>query len=160
MVNSDFAFWNFPPQYFWSLVHWLHRCGTYGCGGRTICDTCCSLSHPLMDIWAVSISWPLGTGLIWIFAYKYLFSFLSFFFLEAIPRSAIVGSYGYYDPWPITMNPPATWETWVRSLGREKPLEEYMAIHSSILAWRIPTDRGAQWAIVHGVAKSQTWLSD
>ena len=31
-----------------------------------------------------------------------------------------------------------------------------MAIHSSILAWRIPMDRGAWWAIVHGVAKSRT----
>ena len=33
---------------------------------------------------------------------------------------------------------PAMWETWVRSLGREDPLEEEMATHSSILAWRIP----------------------
>ena len=33
---------------------------------------------------------------------------------------------------------PATRETWVRSLGREDPLEKEMAIHSSILAWRIP----------------------
>ena len=32
----------------------------------------------------------------------------------------------------------AIWETWVRSLGREDPLEEEMATHSSILAWRIP----------------------
>ena len=32
----------------------------------------------------------------------------------------------------------ATWETWVRSLGREEPLEKEMATHSSILAWRIP----------------------
>ena len=30
------------------------------------------------------------------------------------------------------------WETWVRSLGQEDPLEKEMAIHSSILAWRIP----------------------
>ena len=30
------------------------------------------------------------------------------------------------------------WETWVRSLGREDPLEKGMAIYSSILAWRIP----------------------
>ena len=30
------------------------------------------------------------------------------------------------------------WETWVRSLGWEDPLEEEMATHSSILAWRIP----------------------
>ena len=34
-------------------------------------------------------------------------------------------------------NPPAMWETWVRSLSRADPLEEGMATHSSILAWRI-----------------------
>ena len=49
-------------------------------------------------------------------------------------------------------------ETWFRSL--EDPLEEGMATHSSILAWRIPTDRGAWRAIVHGVAKCWTRLSD
>ena len=37
-----------------------------------------------------------------------------------------------------TKNPPAIRETWVRSLGREDPLEKGMATHSSILAWRIP----------------------
>ena len=42
-------------------------------------------------------------------------------------------------------NPPAMRETWVRSLGWEEPLEEGMATHSSILAWRIPMDRGAWW---------------
>ena len=51
---------------------------------------------------------------------------------------------------------PAMRETWVGSLGWEDPLEEYIAIHSSILAWRIPMDRGAWWATVHGVAKSRT----
>ena len=40
-------------------------------------------------------------------------------------------------------NPPTMWETWVRSLGWEDPLEEGMSTHSSILAWRIPMDRGA-----------------
>ena len=35
-------------------------------------------------------------------------------------------------------NPPAMRETWIRSLGWEDPLEKGMAIHSSILAWRIP----------------------
>ena len=35
-------------------------------------------------------------------------------------------------------NLPAMWETWVQSLGWEDPLEEGMATHSSILAWRIP----------------------
>ena len=32
---------------------------------------------------------------------------------------------------------------WVQSLGQEDPLEEAMATHSSLLAWRIPADRGA-----------------
>ena len=43
----------------------------------------------------------------------------------------------------LVRNLPATWETWVQSLGWEDPLEEGMATHSSILAWRIPMDRGA-----------------
>ena len=43
--------------------------------------------------------------------------------------------------------------------GLEDPLEEDMATHCSILAWRIRTDRGAWWATVHGVGKSQTQLS-
>ena len=38
----------------------------------------------------------------------------------------------------LVKNPPAMWETWVRSLGWEDPLEEGTATHSSILAWRIP----------------------
>ena len=38
----------------------------------------------------------------------------------------------------IVKKPPAMQETWVRSLGWEDPLEEGMATHSSILAWRIP----------------------
>ena len=37
-------------------------------------------------------------------------------------------------------------------------LEKEMATHSSILAWRIPMDRGAWWATVHGVAKNWPWL--
>ena len=47
-------------------------------------------------------------------------------------------------------------KTLVRFLGWEDPLEEGMATHSSTLAWRIPMDRGAWRAIVHGVAKNQT----
>ena len=49
-------------------------------------------------------------------------------------------------------------ETQVRSLGQEDPLEEGMATHSGILAWRIPMDGGAWWATVHGVTKSWTQL--
>ena len=51
-------------------------------------------------------------------------------------------------------NPPAMQETWVESLGWEDPLDEGMATYSSILAWRIPVDRGAWQAIVHAVRKS------
>ena len=47
-------------------------------------------------------------------------------------------------------------EMQVRLLGLEEPLEEGMATLSSILAWRIPMDRGAWWATVHRVTKSQT----
>ena len=51
-------------------------------------------------------------------------------------------------------NLPAVREAWVRSLGREDHLEEGMTTHSSILAWRIPMDKGAWWAAVHGVTES------
>ena len=49
---------------------------------------------------------------------------------------------------------------WVQSLGWEDPLEECMATHSSILAWRIPIDRGDWQATVHGVTRSQIQLSN
>ena len=60
----------------------------------------------------------------------------------------------------MVKNPPAMWETWVRSLGWDDPLEEGMATHSSILAWKIPMDKDAWWTIVHGVTKGRTQLND
>ena len=56
----------------------------------------------------------------------------------------------------MVKNPPAMWETWVRSLDWEDLLEESLTTYSSIVAWRIPMDRGAWQATVHGVAKSWT----
>ena len=52
-------------------------------------------------------------------------------------------SYPLQDTWASLVaqtvkNPPAIQETWVRSLGWEDPLEEGMATHSSIFAWRTP----------------------
>ena len=60
----------------------------------------------------------------------------------------------------LVKNMPAMWETWVPSLGWEAPLEEGRATRSSILAWRIPMDRGAWRATVHSVVKSWTQMSD
>ena len=56
----------------------------------------------------------------------------------------------------MVKNPLAMQKTWVWYLGWEDALEENMATHSSILAWRVPTDRGTWWATVHGVAKNHT----
>ena len=58
----------------------------------------------------------------------------------------------------VVKNLPANAEMWVQSLHQEDPLEEGMATHPSILAWRIPMDRGAWQATVHRVTKSQTRL--
>ena len=59
----------------------------------------------------------------------------------------------------MVKNLPAMFKTWVQSLIWEDPLEKGKATHSSILAWRIPMDRGVWWATVHGVAKNWTQLS-
>jgi len=61
-------------------------------------------------------------------------------------------------------NLPAMRETWVRSLDWEDPLEEGMATHPSIVAWRIPMDRGS-WGpqpmgsqrLGHGTTKHTAW---
>ena len=53
-------------------------------------------------------------------------------------------------------NLPTMQETWVQSLGLKDRLEEGMATYFSILAWRIPVDRGAWQATVHGVAELDT----
>ena len=60
----------------------------------------------------------------------------------------------------MVKNLPAMRETWVRSLGWEDALEEGTTTHSSTLAWRIPTDRGAWRATVHGVTESRTRVND
>ena len=53
-------------------------------------------------------------------------------------------------------NLPAMWEAWLRSLCWEDPLKEGTAMHSSILAWKIPMNRGAWRATIHGGTKSLT----
>ena len=51
-----------------------------------------------------------------------------------------------------------TFEMWVQSHGREDPLEEGMAIHSSNFAWRIPWTEELGGLLVHRVKKSWTQL--
>ena len=68
---------------------------------------------------------------------------------EYVPSSGLLG----HMLAQMVKNLPAMQETWVRSLGWEDPLEEGMATHFSILARRIPMDRGGWQTIVHGVAK-------
>ena len=53
----------------------------------------------------------------------------------------------------MVKNLPAIEETWVLSQGWEDPLEEGIATHFGILAWRISMDRGAWWATVQGCRK-------
>ena len=53
----------------------------------------------------------------------------------------------------LVKNLSALWETRVRFLGQEDPLEKEMATHSSTLAWKI------LWATIHGDAESRTRLS-
>ena len=60
---------------------------------------------------------------------------------------------------PEIKNPPANVGELVRSLGWEDTLEKEMAIHSSILARRIPMDRGVLWATVHGVRYVTPWTA-
>ena len=82
---------------------------------------------------------------------------------SSIPRSGRVPGEGIGYPlqysWASIVaqtvkNPSAMQETWVRSLSWEDPLAEGMATHPSILACRIPIDRGARQTTVHGVTKS------
>ena len=88
-----------------------------------------------------------------------------------------VWSLGWKDPLekrhathPSILGPP-WWLRWKRICLQSRrpgldpwvgkiPLEEGMATHSSILVWRIPMERGAWWATVHGVTRSRTRLSD
>ena len=75
-----------------------------------------------------------------------------------IPSSGFAKSYGILRKSLVAQmvkNLSPVQETWVQFVGQEDPLEKGMATHSSILAWRIPIDRGTWQAAVHGVEKSQ-----
>ena len=60
----------------------------------------------------------------------------------------------------MVKNLPGLWETWVRSLGQEDPLEKGMATHSSILAWKIPWTQEPGGLQFKGSQESDTTESD
>ena len=63
--------------------------------------------------------------------YRFLIELFDFVTLEFLSvRASVVAQ--------LVKNLPALWETWVRSLGWEDPLEKEMATHSNTLAWKIP----------------------
>ena len=78
---------------------------------------------------------------------------------DTLPRTLILSTTTKPKKTLVTQtvkNQPALQKTWVAVLGWEDPLEEGMAIHSTILACTIPMDRGAWWGTVHGVTESDT----
>ena len=70
--------------------------------------------------------------------------------MDRLPTAVFMG----FPGGSVVKNPPAMMETLVQSLGWEDSLEEGVATRSNILAWRIPMDRRAWWAAVHGVMES------
>ena len=80
----------------------------------------------------------------------YLLVFLSYVTSLQFSHSSLVAQ--------MVKNLPAMQDTGVWSLVWEDPQKEKMATHSSILAWRIPMDRGAWKVTFHGIPKSWTWL--
>ena len=79
-----------------------------------------------------------------------------FFTTEPPGKPYIILSYTYL--WPslvaqMVKRLPTMWETWVRSLGREDPLEKVMATHSSILAWKIPWMEELGWLLSMGLQR-------
>ena len=70
--------------------------------------------------------------------------------LECKPRQ------GGFPGGSVVKNLLAMQETRVQSLGWEDALEAGMATQSSMLAWRIPMDRGSRWATIHRVAELDT----
>ena len=99
------------------------------------------LSICLLFIFPIKVFYQVHDLLIFPFSLWLVMS--AMYFEEQFPfwRASLVGQ--------LVKNPPAMWETWVRSLSWEDPLEKGKATHASILSWRIP------WTVY-----SQTQLRD
>ena len=91
--------------------------------------TISGISHPVVLV-SIPICWQFSIIIIIIIILDYYFQLLGITYWASLVAQMV-------------KIPPAMWETWVRSLSWEDALKEGMAIHSSILAWRIPMNRGA-----------------
>ena len=88
----------------------------------------------------------------YIYIYIHIHTYIHYSSVRKIPWRTV--GYPLQYSWAslvtqMVKNLSARWETWVWFLGWKDPLEEGMATHSSILAWRILIDRGAWWDTVH-----------
>ena len=105
--------------------------------------------RPRLDPWVEKIPWrrkwqPTPVFLSW----------------ESHEQRSLAG----YSPWSCRVghNWVTNTFTFMSQMHVCRQIDKEMATHSSILAWRIPMDRGAWWTTLHGVAKSRTrlkWLS-
>ena len=82
-------------------------------------------SLPIPSLWVIPVHQPRASWTI--FKVQIMFSFAQ---MDTFTTASLVAQ--------IVKNPSAMWETWVRSLCWEDPLEEGMATHFSLVAWRIP----------------------
>ena len=82
-------------------------------------------SLPIPSLWVIPMHQPWASWTI--FKAQIMFLFAQ---MDTFTKASLVAH--------LVKNPPAMWETWVRSLGWEDPLEEGMATHFSLVAWRIP----------------------
>ena len=82
------------------------------------------------------------------FSHLHLSKEQGFCYLASMCRASLVAH--------TVKNLSAMWETWVRSLSWKDPLEEGLATHSSILAWRPPWTEKSVTPTTHGVTESDT----
>ena len=143
----------FTSQYQLCLMTWISRISLW----TTESSSITSLKHWLKsEIKLDLIENNLKPNLCHLY---FMFIFLLFWFSHLF-LCCVIHTYASLVA-QIVKNLPAMQETWVQSLCWEDPLEECLAIHSSIPAWRIAMDRRAWQATVHGVTELDTteWLS-
>ena len=148
IVAFNALFWRTggkPPTGKWSThLFWFHL---------FIYSTVQERSHQMPENFSQYFC-PTFVNVFWVWL-----SNLTFWRTALLSTEPMTSPVAEYHLWGSLMsqtvkNPPAIRENWVQFLSREDPLEESVATHSSILAWRMFLDQGAWWATVFlGVAR-------